>query len=162
MILDQEFIDDIQIGGLSPIDSFKKHFANECEDKTDEEIRELANKRLRTKKNQEYYNLRVQEIEKQEREKFDWNTEIANKRIGRMIDFLETEVYEKGNQKMAVLSTLKELYKEKDLINGIQNHKITVNINPMQNAITENKLKTIDENGNIIDGEYKEVENAKE
>lgn len=157
--LDIGYIDDIQINGLDKVDSFKKHFPDECEGKSEEEIMELASKRLKRGKNEEYYLAKAEQYEIQEKEKYNWNIEVANNKIGKMIEHLEKKVYEDGNEKMAVLSTLKELYKEKDLINGIQNHKITVNVNPIAPVVEKEKLKTYDENGNIVDGDFKEVEN---
>ena len=157
--VDIGYIDDILINGLDKVDSFKKHFPTECEGKNDDEIKELASRRLKKGKNGEYYLARAGQYEQQEQEKLEWNREKALATITPLLNELLDRIY-KGSAKMSELSTAKELIKELDTISGLQNKTVTLNVNPIAPINETKKLKTYDENGNIIDGDFTEVENG--
>lgn len=156
--LDIGFIDDIQVNGLDKVDSFKKHFPTECDGKSEEEITELASKRIKRGKNEEYYLAKAKQFEIQEKEKAEWNREVFNKKATSLLDSLYSRAMdaEKPNEKMAVLKTITDLMRELNLVNGLQENKITQVINPIQ-IVNINKLKTYDEDGNIVDADYKET-----
>lgn len=156
--LDIGFVDDIQINGLDKVDSFKKHFPAECEGKNEEEIKKLAAKRLKRGKNLDYYNARAKQYESQEKDKLEWNREVSVATTLPLLNELLRRIYA-GSSKMSELSTAKELIKELDLIHGIQDKTITVNVNPIAPVVEKEKLKTYDEDGNIVDGDFTEVEN---
>ena len=159
--LDVGFVDDIQVSGLSKEDSFRKHFPEECEGKNEEEITALATKKLNKKKNNEYYVARAKQFEMQEKDKAEWNREVFNQKATSLLDSLYKRAMDtnKPNEKLAVLKTITDLMKELNLVNGLQENKITVNVNPIRPVETANVLKTYDENGNIVDADFQEVKN---
>lgn len=161
--LDQRYVDLIQIEGLDKVESFKKCFPTECEGKTEEEIMELASKRLKRGKNEEYYVAKAKQFELQEKDKAEWNREVFNKKATSLLDSLYDRAMntEKPNEKLSVLKTITDLMKELNLVNGLQENKITINVNPIAPVEAKEKLKTYDEDGNIVDADYLEVENGK-
>lgn len=159
--LDQKYIDLIQIEGLDKVESFKKCFPAECEGKSEEDIIELASKRLKRGKNEEYYVAKSKQFELQEKEKAEWNREVFNQKATSLLNSLYDRAIDNNrpNEKMAVLKTITDLMRELNLVNGLQENRTTQIINPIQ-IVNVNKLKTYDENGNIVDGDFTEVENG--
>jgi hypothetical protein len=161
MNVDIEFMDLIQAQGMDKVDAYLKCFPSKCEGKTEEEVADLADKRFKRKDNLTYYEARQQELSVVEKEKMEWNIEVANKKMMKMLDHLEKKVYDDSNEKMAVLATVTNLYKELNLINGVNVNDKKFKENPIIFVgLDQLKKKKIDDEGNIIDVECEVVNDS--
>lgn len=157
-MLNQQFVEDIIMHNMPKGMAFEKHFPEKCVDKTEEEIEALAEKKLKEKENAEFYALRAKGIEEQEESKRIWTTELFNKKAIEYAELLEKKIFKEGNEKMAVNVNYINILKELNLVNGLQERKVTMNVNPIQITFGQG-LAQIDDKGNIIDGECKEIPN---